>query len=515
MKSQLKDLIKSNTFVHGIELVSTRGLLQIEGEKINRFAHEIMDSGLIEFISITDNPGGNPMLAPECIGMQFIEKGLAVNIHISCKDRNRNGLESRAWQLASQGFTNMLALTGDYPVSGYRGIARPIFDIDSVGLIKMLSDMNEGLDVSSSKTKAARLSKTEFFISAAVTPFKKYEAEYLPQFFKMEKKIRAGAHYFILQLGYDSRKWAELLTYARMNDIQTPFLANIYLLTKGVAKMFHDERIPGCVVSPELLELASKHAGSPDKGKSFFLEFAAKQWAIAKGLGFSGVYLGGISSREDLMKIREKADAFGADDWKAFYNEISFPVHDEFYLYRKGDDGSPLREYDEKYARSKKPFRRSFRILMCEPPGYRISRLVHLLLFAGKSPLFHAMTFFYRLIDGKKPLERVSHFFEGCVKSLMYGCHDCGDCSLPEIAYLCPEEKCSKNQRNGPCGGSRKGICEVDDKKCIWRRAYNRLKPHGEERKPFDDDIVIINAKLLNTSGWQNYYLKRDHTGKR
>ena len=43
MKSQLKDLIKSKTFVHGIELVSTRGLLQIEGEKISRFAHEIMD----------------------------------------------------------------------------------------------------------------------------------------------------------------------------------------------------------------------------------------------------------------------------------------------------------------------------------------------------------------------------------------------------------------------------------------------------------------------------------------
>jgi len=58
------------------------------------------------------------------------------------------------------------------------------------------------------------------------------------------------------------------------------------------------------------------------------------------------------------------------------------------------------------------------------------------------------------------------------------------------------------------------GVMRGDDKKCIWRRAYNRLKPHGEERKPFDDDIVIINAKLLNTSGWQNYYLKRDHAGK-
>jgi methylenetetrahydrofolate reductase (NADPH) len=514
MKSRLKDLIESNAFVHGVELVTSRGLLQIEGEKINRFAHEIMDSDLVDFISITDNPGGNPMMSPECIGAQFLEKGHNVNIHLSCKDRNRNALESRAWSLASRGFTNVLALTGDYPVSGYRGIARPIFDIDSVGLIKMLSDMNAGLDVSS-ETKAARLSKTDFFLSASVTPFKKYEAEYLPQFYKMEKKIRAGAQFFILQLGYDSRKWAELLTYARMNNIKVPFLANIYLLTKGAVKMFHDERIPGCVVSPELLELSSKQAGSADKGKSFFIEFAAKQWAIAKGLGFNGVYLGGISGREDLMKIREKADAFGADDWKVFYREISYPVQDEFYLFKKGEDGLPLRKHNGKYTASKKPLRRFFRILWCENPGYRISRLVHLLLFERKSPLYHAISFFYRFIDGKKPLERLFHFFEHGGKFLIYGCHDCGDCSLPEIAYLCPEDKCSKNQRNGPCGGSRKGKCEVDDKKCIWRRAYNRLKPHGEERKPFEDDIVIIDAKLLNTSSWQNYYLKRDHARNR
>jgi hypothetical protein len=53
-------------------------------------------------------------------------------------------------------------------------------------------------------------------------------------------------------------------------------------------------------------------------------------------------------------------------------------------------------------------------------------------------------------------------------EEVTFGCQDCGDCSLPEIAYLCPESQCAKNQRNGPCGGTRPGsLCEVGDKACI------------------------------------------------
>ena len=68
-------------------------------------------------------------------------------------------------------------------------------------------------------------------------------------------------------------------------------------------------------------------------------------------------------------------------------------------------------------------------------------------------------------------------------KSVLYRCKDCGDCSLPDIAYLCPESQCAKNQRNGPCGGTREGRCEVDGfGDCIWLRAYERLKHDGRER---------------------------------
>ena len=96
MGKTLKEIVTSGDFFHGIELVTTRGLLHVEGEKTSRFAHELMDSDIFDFISITDNPGGNPMMAPESLGKLLMSKGHNVNIHISCKDRNRNALETRA-----------------------------------------------------------------------------------------------------------------------------------------------------------------------------------------------------------------------------------------------------------------------------------------------------------------------------------------------------------------------------------------------------------------------------------
>ena len=85
------------------------------------------------------------------LGFDLISRGQEVIIHLSCKDWNRNGLQSHAWQLASEGFDNILALSGDYPAEGYHGQASGVFDIDSVGLLKMLSDMNAGLETLSPK----------------------------------------------------------------------------------------------------------------------------------------------------------------------------------------------------------------------------------------------------------------------------------------------------------------------------------------------------------------------------
>jgi methylenetetrahydrofolate reductase (NADPH) len=110
-----------------------------------------------------------------------------------------------------------------------------------------------------------------------------------------------------------------------------------------------------------------------------------------------------------------------------------------------------------------------------------------------------------------RPIGRLAHGVEHATKAVLFSCRDCGDCSLPETGFLCPESQCVKNQRNGPCGGTRQGLCEIGEKECIWVRAYERLKAYGEEETMLDGPAVIKNAALEGTSAWGNTYLGRDH----
>src|SRR5688500_11839835 len=109
-------------FLLGVELVSTRGTMADGQAQLARaFATQLTNSPRIDWVSITDNAGGNPQLSPMALGKPILYAGKEVLIHLSCKDFNRNGLESAAWELASEGFHNILTLSGDYPAAGYHG----------------------------------------------------------------------------------------------------------------------------------------------------------------------------------------------------------------------------------------------------------------------------------------------------------------------------------------------------------------------------------------------------------
>ena len=138
--ARLRDLLgREQGFTIAAELVTNRGLSGADhGRAVREHALALAADPRFEVVSITDNPGGNPMLAPEALAGELAALGQEVIIHLACKDANRNALESRAWALGSGGFDNILALSGDYPVTGHDGLAAPVFDIDSVGLLKLL-----------------------------------------------------------------------------------------------------------------------------------------------------------------------------------------------------------------------------------------------------------------------------------------------------------------------------------------------------------------------------------------
>ena len=507
MRSLREKLSQTADFLIGVELVSIRGTMATKSAlKARHFANELVAEPRIDWISITDNAGGHPQLAPHSLGKPILYAGKEVVIHLTCKDLNRNGLESEAWALHSEGFQNILAMTGDYPTSGNDGLAKPVFDIDSVGLIAMLSKMNRGFDHAElvEPHHEPKYEKTAFNIGAVVTNYKRYEGELVPQYLKLRQKIEAGAAFIINQIGYDARKTHELRLYMDRHQMaDTPLIGNVFLLNARVAKLFNSQRIPGVVVSDALLQLCQTRAASPDKGRSFFLELAAKQIAIYKGLGYRGAYLGGAHDAASLRAILDLADSFATDDWKQFASDLRFSQPGEHFFYqqdpatgladpsRLSPPQTPKRGGSIHYALSKWTHDHLF------APDTAFAKLGARACAKAKDPM-----------QGPAPLRLLEHVS----KSLLYRCKDCGDCSLPDIAYLCPESQCAKNQRNGPCGGTRDGRCEVDGYgDCIWLRAYERLRSDGQADSLISHPPMVQNQGLRRTSAWANHWLRRDH----
>ncbi|HIA65355.1 TPA: methylenetetrahydrofolate reductase [Candidatus Poribacteria bacterium] len=511
-------LQETSIFVTCVELVNSRGVIaEREGTRMLKLARELSQNPQIHALCITSNAGGNAMLSGDTLGTDLISRGQEVVIHLSCKDWNRNGLQSQAWKLASEGFNNVLALSGDYPISGYQGQASAVFDIDSVGVLKMMSEMNAGLKISAGQKKKDRvLKQTSFFLGAVVNNHKQYEREVMPQYFKLKKKIENGASFIINQIGYDARKQDELLKYMDWSGLHVSVLANVYVLSLTAARFFHANNIPGVTVTDDLLALIEKQAGSSDKGKTFSLEFAAKQCAIAKGLGFRGVYLGGHLKSSDYERILEIADQFGEDDWKDFSKEICFHQTDEFYFFEP-DTSTQLSstEINREYLHSK-----SLKALQVSkqniPLSYKINRVVHDKAFEKGTLGFGLGKKTSQAIERtNKGVQKILHGLEQTFKMAAFGCQDCGDCSLPDIAFLCPESQCAKNQRNGPCGGTYQGKCEVGEKECIWSLAYDRLKAYGQEEQMLNGPAIFKDGSLKGTSAWINTFLERDHHGGR
>ena len=507
-----REMLRAGRFIYGAELVTTRGIPEPDQRpKLVELGEALAADSRFAWISITDNPGGNPMLPADWIANILKSRGRQLVIHLTCKDLNRNGIESAAWRYAAQGFDNILALTGDYPATGFQGQAQPVFDLDSVSLVSMLRSMNEGLAVTRPNGKMERLPRTNFFIGCAVSPFKRQERELMPQYFKLARKIQCGAQWVIPQLGYDMRKFHEIKLFLDWANLSAPIVGNVYVLNRTVAGLFNRNKIPGCVVSDALFAQAEKYAAGPDKGRAFFTELAAKQLAVFKGMGFAAGYLGGVHRAESFAQIVDMAEGFGADDWKQFAREIQFPKADEFYLFE---------QHPQTGLGNGAQLNRAFlRSLETPSPAadvtwnYRFTRLIHSLAFTPGKKLFPALQKIYGRLEGgeHRGTLRALHGVEHASKALMYGCKDCGDCSLPDTGYLCPRGSCSKAARNGPCGGSNDGRCELNDKDCLWARAYDRLKYYGESRHMIEGPAVFANPALSGTSAWANNFLGRDH----
>ena len=424
--------------------------------------------------SITSYAGGRFGQDPVRVGTAVRARGLTPNIHLTCVDQDRAGIHKTLRALRALGIFNIFAITGDWPMA--RG-STPVFDIDSVQLIELINGVRAEQNI-------------PFHISCAVSPFKYNREDCLYQYLKLEKKIAAGANFAITQVGWDARKFAELKRYLDERGLQTPVFGNVYVLGLRAAEKMSTGSPPGCWASPKLVDDIRKESEAPDKGLGARLERAAKSVAVLKGLGYAGAYIGGTHDATQVNRIIQRAEEL-APNWQQCFEELQYGDANGFYL--ENERTPPKRS-------------KTFLPTVLDMAGEAMP-----LPWAkdkSDSPMRRSFRAFFAWIDSKPPLRELADKFEYWGKRPVFGCEACGNCVLGHMQYVCPQT-CPKQMRNGPCGGTFLGRCEVVDQECIWVKVYQRSE--ASERVPdLRTFIPAPDRKLHDTSSWINFYLERD-----
>ena len=498
-KRRLKDLFENKQFVVTAEITGGPGYNFLPFEKFLLQHKEMKDripSGFhFAGIAIPENPGGVANIDPSDALAVIQQKpvdlldDLEFIPHISSKDSNVNFLTSKLVGYRQRGIESVLALTGDKPIS-----AKGVFEVESVGLLSLISRLNHQ---TIAKANSATLDTThQFFAGAAVSPFKYSEASQMQQYYKMEKKIAAGARFLITQVGWDWRKSLELKQYCENRNINIPIIGNVYWLTTltPAPRLMHDIKLPGCFVSDDLLE--KLHAEGVDE----HIERAAQQVAMYKSMGYAGVDVGGTHRYDVFLKILNRAAEIG-DDWEQFKDNLYWPANDAFYLFDKKGTQVSL-------ATPKKKVKECFfgvmhrAILDPEHKGFHCFKGV---LKATRTNKENGFTY------------KAFNAMEKGFKYLQFECQECGDCYLPENFSYCTIGGCEKGLDNAPCGDSTiDGYCGNNlDRLCIGEKIYfsAAAEPGGREKLRKQINKPRIPA-LEHTSSLVNYLFGKDHTMK-
>ena len=466
----LRSALARGEFAATAELVLGRDHAVAEAETFIRDA--AAEPNGVRVVSLTDLPGGNPALPPEAFALHLRELGLTPIAHLTGKDGNRSFLEGRLHALARMEVENVLALTGDAQKGGFSGKAKPVHDLDSVLLLRLLEAMRAGLSYQLGSRSAAT-TPFDFFPGAAVSPFKVREPDLLMQLYKMELKIASGAKFLITQLGFNVRKLYELRQYMLREGLaQVPVLANVYVPTATIARMMRSGELAGCVVADRFIERLESEK-KPQR-----LERAALMVAAARDLGFAGAHIGGFGlTHKDFLTILDRAGSIGAD-WSKRIEELLFEFPGEFYLLPASSSGLSDGKGEYQIART-------------APPAswkQRLSALAHRHLIAEGSA---GARFFGPRVKSRfwsKILETSSLYRKAAL-----GCVSCGDCIQDHLSYVgCSMRWCYKELRNGPCGGSRTdGACEArPELPCIWNLIYLGTLAAGKDPRRFAHTLV-------------------------
>ena len=302
--SLLKDALESGKFGVTAEMAPPKGYDFTEQME----AAELL-AGKVHGVNVTDMQSASLKATGLGLCIKLKQAGVEPILQMTGRDRNRMALMGDALAAASFGIDTMLALTGDHPVVGDCKDSKPVYDLDSVGILKMLSQMEEsGCDCGGNELAGGA---PKFYKGASVTPV--YEPLFL-QLNKLRQKVEAGAMYVQTQGIFDLDTFKRFIEQVDMMGIKTHIMAGIIpLKSAGMAK-YMDDNVPGIDVPQDMIDrLAAAAAEGKEKGikglpMQLGIEMAAEMIAKIKDEKLcDGVHIMAIGAEKNVPTILDKA----------------------------------------------------------------------------------------------------------------------------------------------------------------------------------------------------------------
>ncbi len=283
--------------LHSKQFVVTAEIGPIKGVDIQE---TIEDANLIkdrvDAINVTDLQSSVLRLGSMAVCHLLKDQGIDPILQMTCRDRNRLALQSDLLSAWVMGIRNVLALTGDHPTLGDHPQAMPVFDLDSVSLLKVIGRLNEGFDMAGNQLKGA----PDFFPGAVVNPGADTEAAFEMQIIKMEKKIEAGARFFQTQGIFDLDLFEKFIK--RIDGFKIPVLGGIILLKSAGMARFMNKNVAGVFVPEPLIKEMEE---TKDKVKTS-IEIASRLITGMKDL-CQGVHIMAIGWEKRIPLVLDEA----------------------------------------------------------------------------------------------------------------------------------------------------------------------------------------------------------------
>ena len=241
-RSGLARCLAEGRFAVSVEMDPPRGA---EPGKFLARVGDLADAG-IRFVNVADGPRATARMSAIAFAALLERSGEVETIlHYQCRDRNLIGIQSDLLGAHALGIRNLLAVTGDPPKLGDYPHATPVFDVDSIGLVRILRGLNHGLDLAGNPLGAA----LPFHIGVGANPA---AADLEGEMGKFERKVQAGAQYCLTQPVYETRLLERFVKDVRGYGI--PVLAGVLpLVSSRNAEFLHNE-VPGMSVPQPVRE---------------------------------------------------------------------------------------------------------------------------------------------------------------------------------------------------------------------------------------------------------------------